>query len=55
MMENERDIAVIKLPWWGRVEARPADVVPFPVVDALGQQVEPIGRYLRDSPCSRTS
>jgi integrase/recombinase XerD len=43
----ERDVESVRLPRWGRVVAA-AGVVPWQVVDADGDVVEPIQRFLRD-------
>lgn len=44
----EREVDAIRLPRWGRVAPMPDAVVPFAVLDADGQAVEPVGRFLRD-------
>ena len=43
----ERDVESVRLPRWGRVVAA-AGVVPWQVVDADGDVVEPVQRFLRD-------
>src|SRR5881397_1118729 len=42
-----RDVDAIRLPSWGRV-ARSGGVVPWVVLGADGQLVEPVARFLRD-------
>ena len=44
---GERDIASIRLPLWGRVDAS-GGMVPWLVVDDDGQAVEPIAEFLRE-------
>lgn len=43
----ERDLGAIRLPRWGRVVAVEG-VVPWLVVDQLGEPVEPVRRFLTD-------
>jgi integrase len=45
--EVERDLGSIRLPRWGRVETADG-VVPWLVVDPLGEPVVPIRRFLTD-------
>lgn len=45
--DGERDVDSIRLPRWGRV-VEVDGPVPFAVLDADGQPIEPIRRYLRD-------